>query len=235
MTTSEKLIKIAENVQKNFEFGKAQGGDSWYDTFWDAYQENGERERYDFAFAGNGWTNETFKPKYKDFTPTGSIEGMFQNSKFNGSLYDLGVTFNFNNASTAYKTFAWSCVREIGIIKAEGIGLTNCFTSAYELTCIQQLFVNEGTTFNSAFSGCSKLENVFFEGVIGQDVNFKDCKKLTAESYHSIMSCLSTTASGKSVSLPAYATVKATYDAVYGEGAWDIIAASKTNWTIAYS
>ena len=46
---------------------------------------------------------------------------------------------------------------------------------------------------------------------------------------------VSTTDSGKTITFPAYATVKATYDAKYGSGAWDAIVASKPNWTIAYN
>lgn len=58
---------------------------------------------------------------------------------------------------------------------------------------------------------------------------------LTAEKLHNIMQGLSATATGQTLTLPAYSTVKATYDDVYGEGAWDTIVATKSNWTIAYS
>ncbi|MBE6739702.1 MAG: hypothetical protein E7565_05230, partial [Ruminococcaceae bacterium] len=48
-------------IEDVFEAGKSQGGgDSYYDTFWDNYQQNGNRTNYENAFAGYGWNAETF-------------------------------------------------------------------------------------------------------------------------------------------------------------------------------
>jgi hypothetical protein len=76
MTTAEKLVKIAENEQKVYEAGqKAE-----YDRFWDAYQEYGTKNRYNYAFAGWGWTDDVFKPKY-NIAPNITALAMFQNSR----------------------------------------------------------------------------------------------------------------------------------------------------------
>lgn len=37
---------------------------SVYDDFWDNYQDNGNRTDYFGAFSGEGWTDETYNPKY---------------------------------------------------------------------------------------------------------------------------------------------------------------------------
>ena len=76
MSIADKLTTIAENQQRVYNSGydmgyqdgfvdaESSGGIDVYNHFWDNYQQNGNRRHYDFAFAGQGWTNETFKPKY---------------------------------------------------------------------------------------------------------------------------------------------------------------------------
>ena len=60
MSIAEKLTTIAENQQNVFDAGKK----SEYDAFWDAYQQNGNRRNYAFAFSGQAWGCNAFKPKY---------------------------------------------------------------------------------------------------------------------------------------------------------------------------
>ena len=48
-TYSEKIGEISSG-----------GGDSYYDTFWDSFQENGNRTNYSQAFSG--FNDETFTP-----------------------------------------------------------------------------------------------------------------------------------------------------------------------------
>jgi hypothetical protein len=66
MTQNQQII--AENQEKvynaGYEKGKAEGGDNYYDTFWDAYQNNGARTNYKYAFYGSGWENANYNPKY---------------------------------------------------------------------------------------------------------------------------------------------------------------------------
>ena len=52
------------NVYKGVADGVADGRQAEYDEFWDAFQQNGNRTDYHFGFAGKGWRDETFKPKY---------------------------------------------------------------------------------------------------------------------------------------------------------------------------
>ena len=108
MSIAEKLVTVAESMQgvydKGFADGQSQGSDSWYDTFWDTFQQNGNRQNYTNAFvSGNanqhsvGWTNANFKPKYSFDNIIGYA--MFDYSMIEGSLSeilnDLGLTLTF--------------------------------------------------------------------------------------------------------------------------------------------
>jgi hypothetical protein len=73
MSVAEKLTTIAENMPKVYEAGQK----SEYDRFWDSYQYNGGAIYYPYSFAGFGWRDETFKPKY-NVAPVGYAEGMFR-------------------------------------------------------------------------------------------------------------------------------------------------------------
>ena len=82
MSIAEKLTAIAENEQRVYDAGYMHGNNdgyllgeeagkkSEYDAFWDAFQLDGERTNYSYAFSGSGWHSETFKPKYKILLPS---------------------------------------------------------------------------------------------------------------------------------------------------------------------
>lgn len=240
MTTSEKLIKIAENVQKNFEYGKSQGGggDGFYDLFWDTIQANGNPTQYNYSFAHN-WNDETFCPKHN--IVASQCNGMFHTSKITslkGKLDALGLTLDVSRCNTLLQMFQSTNIKDVPIIDGRNsTSLSYTFGSRPKVETIEKLILsNKLTTVGNAFQNAENLTHVIFEGELattGLDLHWST--KLDAESYHSLMNILSPSTTGMAVTLPPYATVKATYDAVYGEGAWDILAASKKNWTIAYS
>ena len=247
MTPAEKLIKIAENEQKVYdagvEAGKAQGGgDSWYDTFWDAFQQNGNRLNYNNAFSsGNanptsiGWTNVNFKPKYSMVNIIGY--SLFDFSKIEGSLTeilnDLGITLTFNGFQSS--GFQGTQFTEIDYINNGMSTMARVFVNSTKLKTLKISTVKETSTFQNAFEGCTALENLTIEGVIGKDgFDVHGSILLTAESYHSIITHCSKTATF-TLTLPAEATVRSVYDAKYGEGAWGTITAEYPNLTILYS
>ena len=87
MSIADKLKTIAENIPKiyntahtdGYEIGHQEGHydgvKDEYDRFWNAYQENGNRTSYLYAFAGRAWIDEAFKPKYP--IQTNNATGMF--------------------------------------------------------------------------------------------------------------------------------------------------------------
>ena len=88
MTIGEQLKVINENTGKVYEAGYAKGhadgaesGAAYYDSFWDAYQDNGKRTIYRYGFAGYGWTDDTFKPKYNIAPDAYGAIYLFSNSR----------------------------------------------------------------------------------------------------------------------------------------------------------
>lgn len=208
-TIAKKLQTIAENQQKVFEAGKAQGGgDSYYDTFWDSYQKNGNRYHWNSAFANQAWDDVTYNPKhpFREIRYGGQI---FQNAQITDTLFPMNFTTLAADAGSIFRYCS-------------------------SLITIRTLTVAENTTFVFWFTKCTALKNITFEGVIGQNLDVHYSTLLTAESYHSIVTHFSKTASF-TATLPAYDTVKSVYDTVYGEGAWDAITAEYGNVTFAYS
>ena len=113
---------------------------------------------------------------------------------------------------------------------------TGSITGAFQgsaLKNIRKLIVTEATNFSVAFQNCADLENITFEGVIGNSIDFRQCKKLSADSINSIITHLGGTNSA-TLTLPS--TSRATYDAKFGSGALDALIANKpSNWTITIS
>ena len=113
--------------------------------------------------------------------------------------------------------------------------MANVFKNSKKLKTLKISTVKETSVFQNAFEGCTALENLTIDGVIGKngfDVHWSTL--LTAESYHSIITHCSKTATF-TLTLPAETTVRSVFDAKYGSGAWDAITAQYPNVTIMYS
>lgn len=239
MTVAEKLRRAKQDLDDVFEAGKAQGsgGDSYYDTLWDAYQNYGKRITYTQAFF-EGWNDDAFVPKY-DIIAT-NCNSMFNKSsitRLKSKLDELGIVFDVSGSTSFLQMFQGSSIKDVPILDGGKVTSWNYMFYLSKVESIEKLILsNKLTSVNSAFSEATNLTHVIFEGVLavtGLDLHWSTL--LDAESYHSLMGILSPTTTGMSVVLPPYATVKATYDAEYGDGAWDAIVAEKSNWTIAYN
>ena len=202
MTLAEKLAILGTNTQKVYASGIA----AEYDRFWDAYQQRGNRTVYTYAFAGTGWTDAIYNPKY----PIKHV-GTATSNLFNGNsvITDTKVTIDVTGGNLQ-------------------MGFANCSS----LKTIPLIICDENTPFDSAFASCRKLEHIRFDGIIGKSVSFSACTLLTAESIDSILSHLGGTATS-TLTLPSVAPT--TYDAVYGAGSFEArVNARPSNWTIAY-
>ena len=247
MTIAEKLTKIADNEQKvydagyergyhdgeivgggSYDEGFADGKQAEYDAFWDVYQNNGNRTDYSFAFAGNGgngyssakgvWTNETFKPKYPLIASKGA------NYMFRGScIENVDCDIDISQCTT----------------------VTYMFYYNYLIKTIRKLIISENVKMTAPFEQCSALENITFEGVIGNDINFQWSTLLTRASIESIVSHLSDTASGKTLTLSKLAADNAFPCPMEdgnggwinvgcgGNSEWLELVATKSNWQIS--
>ena len=175
MSIADKLKRIAENEQAVFDAGKK----SEYDTFWDSYQENGNKIAYRLAFFGSGWNDTTFRPKY----PMKMYKGQQQMQAFyyfRGTHIDVDIDFR-------------------------AVGNAQVFQSASLLKTISKLIVTDEVTYTNWFAGCTALEDITIEGTIGNDISFSDCALLTKGSIESIIDALSGTVTGKTLTVNAAA------------------------------
>lgn len=137
-TTTSDYANIITNM--------SSGGDS--EAFWDTYQDNGNRRNYITAFACNGWTDETYNPKYPIVAD--KYERMFcYNDKITSTKVPitLGSYTERNNPIIFYYC-----------------------TSLVE---IPKLVVEKDTNLYGAFDGCTSLESIGIEGSLGCDLDLQ--------------------------------------------------------------
>lgn len=199
MNITDKLITIAENEQKvydaGYEKGKAEGGDSWYDTFWDNYQNNGNKKKYAYGFYS--WNRDLFYPKH-DIICGSNMAALFQFFESGSSesfdlsarLKERGVTLDTSGATTGGGyCFYWTSFSKIPPVDFTGMErddekLTYAFANNYHLTEIEKITCKETNVFNVSFVGCSKLEKLEIEGTIGSlfDISQAPLNKASIES-----------------------------------------------------
>ena len=252
-TTEDMPSGVAEVYNVGVEAGKLYGdyGQGYrdgkkaeYDAFWDAYGEFPYTVNHDFYFAGNGWTEKNLKPN-TDIRPS-RANSMFQLNCFSGDLArhfeDLGVILDFSNCTMAASIFvnAYLITRVGALDFSKVLSGAAWFTNATGLITIDKLVVSENTVAPSnSFHSCTALENITVEGVINKNLwNFQWSPKLSKASIESVISCLSATTSGLTVTFSKTAVNKA-FETSSGAGdgsdsaAWSALVATKSNWTIS--
>ena len=239
MTIAEQIAEIKINsgrlYEKGFSNGESKGtyygALAEYDRFWDAFQDNGNRTHYTYGFAGRGWTESNFMPKYKTIQPT-SCTGMF----FNNTIPDLvshfekhGITLDFSKSTSVYDAFSSTSTRRLPYldISSAGSALT-MFAYNSSLEEIAGLKCGVNNAFSSTFVGNSALVKVIFSGVINNNISLSDSKNLSKESITSLINTLSASASGKSATLSKTAKNNA-----FTDSEWNTLVGTKTNWTIS--
>lgn len=239
MSIAEKLTIAAENVQKVYDAGKK----SEHDAFWDSFQTptyNLSAQNYTAFFAGRGWTKDTFKPKF-DIRPTTAIRMFYETFNLDidmvSHLQSLGVIFDTSKSTSMQEAFMNCRMTHLGVIDVtSSTSNAKIFRSMVNLVTIDKLVLKSdgSSAFDECFTGCTALENLTIEGVIGKNYfKVSDCTKLSADSLASVINALSPTTTGLAVTLPT--TAEANYNTIYGDGAWATLIATKPNWTIAYA
>ena len=241
MSIAEKFEVIADEV---YEKGKKDE----HDKFWDAYQNNGNRNYYPNGFRGNsGWTKDNFYPKY-DIKPVGDAVQLFyaweiadkHTMDLSARLKECGVVLDTSQATSLQQAFAYVRFASIPPIDVTGLtsGASLLFGDSRTTKTIEKIIIAETTPINSNwFRNDTALENLTIEGTIGQNgFNVKDCTKLSGASIVSIIEALSTTTSGLSVTLSQTAVNNMTFPITGNKGtynSWTELEQSKTNWTIS--
>ena len=222
--------------------------DSFYNDFWDIFQENGERVDYNSAFKSYTgeksenykhhifWNKSNFKPKY-DIKPTlaYTMFGAFPNEASGGIddleayLEELGIVLDFSNCTNVTDCFnsAWfSVLPVLDFSKASG-NIQRTFRNNYYLHTIRKLIFSASSSFNSTFMGCSKLENIVFEGEIAKSIPINQSPKLSDASIQSLIDCLADLTDGTTQTLTLHADVKAKLTDA------QIAIITNKNWTLA--
>ena len=166
-----------------------------YDAFWDAYQYNGFRDVYAYAFAGIGWTKETFNPKYS-IVATNAYH-LFQNSYANlNDIYTVldekGLVLDFSMCTTADAAFYGCYIEKLRRLDFTSLNsASDIFSYSSRLHTIEALVIKETTKFFNLFIDCSVLTNLIIEGTIGQNgFNVQWSKSMSHDSLMSIINAL---------------------------------------------
>lgn len=221
-----------------------KGKQEEYDAFWDAFQRNGNRRNYGYAFF-DGWTNANFAPKYDIIAELGYSSYMFSQSKISGSLKTIlenqGVTLSFIQPSGGGKganSFFYFCsFTELPVLDfsmASGnTALKDTFGKCERLETIEKLVMPTSCTGygTGTFNYDNKLETINFEGTIKYSLDFKYCP-LSADSVNNILNHLDTTTYSGTRTITLKTTSKTAYNDKYSD--WDERIAQLTtsgNWT----
>jgi len=227
-----------------YEAGTKNGLPATWDSFWDAFQMNGARVNYELAFS-NGWTKDTFKPKY-NIKPTGSSQKTFAKSKIAGDLVkileDCKVELDTSMCTNLTMFFTATQFTRIGIINLTKSITTYGIFASWEpsyLETIDKLIVSPTNVFDTTFRGCTALKNLTIEGTIAQNgFNMQWSTLLSEASIKSIINALSDTTSGLTITLSKAAVDKAFETSPQASDGsqsaeWTALEGTKTNWTIS--
>ena len=215
-----------------FEAGKAEGAQEEYDRFWDTYQNYGNRTEYTYVFAGVGWTQDLFKPKY-DIIPT-IQQGMFSYSKIvDIRPQTIGVNVDFSRCTNFQYLCRYSTIKYIGVVDcSRAIAGDFIFNFAENLVSVEKIIMPENMTWagfaDKSFENAKKLEHIRIEGVIRRSTNLSWSVVLKKESITSIVQALSDTAEGQTITFSQTAK-----EAAFTDAEWAVLIGTKPNWTFS--
>ena len=188
MSIAEKFETIADAVYEKGVLDSKK-------AFENALTNNWTRKVYARAFSNTNYSGYEFSQPIK---PTDIIVQMFYTCD---KMTELPKPLDFSEIYTSSSSDSYgnrravfSYCKNLKVIpdlnmRAIG-GLEEWFSYCESLETIELLRVNEDTVYalsNSySFYRCKQLQNITFDGVIGQNISFKDCPLLTKESLTNI-------------------------------------------------
>lgn len=232
MSIGEKFELIADAVYD-------KGKQSEYDTFWDSYQQNGNRTYYLLAF-GYQWTSTCFRPKY-DLRPTNASQ-MFYSSNITDvqdCLDKAGVVLDLSKATSFRGLVSSGAVTRLGVIDTTGsTTLDGIFNSGTNLHTVELFIIKEDGSQTQGqdrpFANANALKNITVQGKFGLTVSMEWCP-LSKASIISVVNALTenaSMASGKKLTLKSSAVTSAFGSTTAQE--WTNLITPKQNagWTI---
>ena len=202
-----------------------------YDKFWDRAQLYGNRTDYQWKFAGNTFSDETFRPKY-DIKPSGSIANMFYQSNnirdIEDCLNKAGVVMDLSGATNMDAAFYYaSYLTKLPPLDVSNVtSMSNTFRYCSKLKSLTLLNINPSCVFSSTFTNCNNLTEFRCTGTIGNTFTFSHTT-IPNESVQNIIDCLAdlTGATAKTLTLSTNTKAAMTEE--------QIAAVTAKNWTLA--
>ena len=196
------------------EQGRQEGKQEQYDMFWDIIQNYGKATIY-YQNRFFEYPEELFEPKY-DFVFSVA------------NSYSANATFRGCKAKDLKKNCDFTQMTAVGIYYT--------FYQSSALVNARTLKVNENVKYVNSFGGCTNLEEIRFEGSIGQNgLSFANSAKLSVASLRSILTALSknsTYANGKTITFNTASKAVIEADTICSE---QLALAVSAGWTIAYN
>lgn len=224
-----------EGFVAGLEEGENNGRYNAYHEFWDTYQQMGNRRHYSYAFAGYGWTDETFKPKYDIIIGNSTSTAMFSYNKVTNLkkiLDEQNVELITGDCTDLGSMFS-GCSNLWNIPPIDASSSKHCnqmFSYCGKINGIELTLKDDGSqTFTNTFLNCNELYSLKITGVIGESISLKQSKYLSKASVLSVLNALSKTATGKTLTLSSALSYLASYTDV--KKAMD----EKQNWTINFA
>lgn len=228
----------AGSTKDAYQQGVAYGRQAEYDDFWDAYQENGNRTDYQNMFSGEGWTEETYRPKYHIEHVGNPVYMLYRRcgiTNLRDAIEASGKKVTINGSTWQ---FVFQQSQKLEVIGGLDIGtpikiLSGVFAYCPKLREIQTLPIDEDAT-QLDFTQIPLLETISFTGTIPTDISFAQSKYLSKSSIKNIIQTLSKNATGKTVTLSKTAVTNAFGSTTADE--WTALIAPKIapngGWTI---
>ncbi len=229
MSIAEKFEVIADEV---YEKGKETENRAW----WDCVTTDNTKTTYDRCFYNmdftkvkGGWNPPyTLKPVYAvnlcSYT-SGITKVTKEQIDFAGNR---SCNYAFSNCYDLVE------IEEIKINSSDGMYL---FAECRKLETIGKIILKDSISNSPPFINCDSLKNITFEGVLSSSVSFQWSPLLTNESIENIISVLSDSSSGQTITYntAAKTTYYNAHSAEYTDAdtAWNALCATKSNWSIS--
>ena len=193
------ITGIEEGYENGYESGVVDGKQAEQDRFWEVFQ-GSTNATGSCMFYGRSWKDEIYHPK-KTIKCGWTANQMYLTSNITDTKVPIDIT---------------GC----------GANCASMFQQS-EVHTVAELIVAETNSLSSTFSNATNLANLTISGVIGRNCNMQWCP-LTGASIRSVVSALSDTATGQTVTFN-----KAAKEAAFTDDEWNALIATKPNWTFS--
>jgi hypothetical protein len=200
MDIAEKILRAKTDYDEVYDKGEIHGYEvgqqEEYDKFWNAFQRNGLRTQYSYAYADMMLDNHMLTLKYTVKPETADY--MFYMARASSPLTLKADKFDFSGCKSMRYAFA----DRNSISTFELVDLTGCtdssslnyaFYDGYGGRIKEAINIksNEKTYYSSnTFGYCSELVNLSIDGTIGKTINLSACTKLSLESAKNVLTAL---------------------------------------------